>query len=237
VLDAETSRLLFMVEGRSAQALEAFAQALRAHGAEPAQIEAIALDMSPAYVKGATVHFPQATIVFDKFHLMMLAGQALDEVRRGLQGQGAELKGALWSLRGNGWNLSEERQAQRKTLCRQYTQLGRAMSLRETLQAIYASPDRAAAEKDLQWWCGSRRAQSPGALSCPGQDRSPALGGDPGLLRHPPHLRRHRGRQWYDPARQANGSWIQKLRLLPNRRLSPSRQAQLTAYPNNPAAR
>jgi transposase len=154
VLDAETSRLLFMVEGRSAQALEAFAQALRAHGAEPAQIEAIALDMSPAYVKGATVHFPQATIVFDKFHLMMLAGQALDEVRRGLQGQGAELKGALWSLRGNVWNLSEERQAQRKTLCRQYTQLGRAMSLRETLQAIYASPDRAAAEKDLQWWCG-----------------------------------------------------------------------------------
>jgi transposase len=28
------------------------------------------------------------------------------------------------------------------------------MSLRETLQAIYASPDRAAAEQDLQWWCG-----------------------------------------------------------------------------------
>jgi transposase len=83
-----------MVEGRSAQALEAFAQALRAHGGEPSQIEAIALDMSPAYVKGATAHFPQATIVFDKFHLMMLAGQALEEVRRELQAQGAELKEA-----------------------------------------------------------------------------------------------------------------------------------------------
>jgi transposase len=154
VLDAETSRLLFMVEGRSAQAREAFAQALRAHGGEPSQIEAIALDMSPAYVKGATAHFPQATIIFDKFHLMMLAGQALDEVRRCLQGQGAELKGALWSLRGNAWNLSQERQEQRHTLCRQYTKLGRAMSLRETLQAIYASPDRVTAEKELQWWCG-----------------------------------------------------------------------------------
>ena len=42
------------------------------------------MDMSPAYVKGATEHFPQARIVFDKFHLMVLAGQALDEVRREL---------------------------------------------------------------------------------------------------------------------------------------------------------
>ena len=30
--------------------------------------------MSPAYVTGATEHFPQARIVFDKFHLMVLAG-------------------------------------------------------------------------------------------------------------------------------------------------------------------
>jgi len=37
----------------------------------------------------------------------------------------------MWSLRGNAWSLSPERQAQRKDLCRQYTQLGRAMSLRE----------------------------------------------------------------------------------------------------------
>jgi transposase len=43
-------------------------------------------------------HFPQATIIFDKFHLMMLAGQALEEVRRCLQGQGAELKGGALEL-------------------------------------------------------------------------------------------------------------------------------------------
>jgi transposase len=154
VLDADTSGLLFMVEGRSAEALAAFAKALGEHGGQPSQIQAIARDMSPASVKGATAHFPHAQIVFDKFHLMMLAGQALEEVRRDLQREGAELKGARWSLRGNAWNLSEGRQAQRQTLARQYTKLGRAMSLRETLQAIYASPDRATAEKDLHWWCG-----------------------------------------------------------------------------------
>ena len=143
-----------MVEGRSSEALGAFARALREHGGDPSQIKAIAMDMSPAYVKGATDHFPQARIVFDKFHLMVLAGQALDEVRRELVREGANLKGALWSLRGNVWNLPEERQEQRKNLCRQYTKLGRAMSLRETLQTIYANSERQFAEAELDWWCG-----------------------------------------------------------------------------------
>ena len=141
VLDDENSRLLLMVEGRGVQAVGAFAEALRHHGGDPSQIEAIAMDMSTSYIKGASQYFPQASIVFDKFHVMVLAGKALEEVRLQLQREGAQLKGAMWSLRGNTWNLSPERQAQRKDLCRQYTQLGRAMSLRETLQAIYANSD------------------------------------------------------------------------------------------------
>ena len=39
VLDAETHELLLIVEGRSAAALEAFAQALVAHGGKVEQIE------------------------------------------------------------------------------------------------------------------------------------------------------------------------------------------------------
>jgi transposase len=112
------------------------------------------MDMSPAYIKGAAEHFSQARIVFDKFHVMLLAGQALETVRRQLQHDGAELKGSLWSLRGNAWNLNPERQKQRRDLCAQYTKLGRAMTLRETLQAIYASPDWLTAESQLRWWCG-----------------------------------------------------------------------------------
>ena len=93
------------------------------------------MDMSTSYIKGASQYFPQASIVFDKFHVMVLAGKALEEVRLQSQREGAQLKRAMWSLRGNTWNLSPERQAQRKDLCRQYTQLGRAMSLPQTLQA------------------------------------------------------------------------------------------------------
>jgi transposase len=61
LLCAENCSLLLMVE--RAEALGAFAKALREHGGDPSQIEAIAMDMSPAYAKGATEHFPQARIV------------------------------------------------------------------------------------------------------------------------------------------------------------------------------
>ena len=47
VLGAENCSLLLMVEGRSAEALGAFAKALREHGGDRSQIEAIAMDMSP----------------------------------------------------------------------------------------------------------------------------------------------------------------------------------------------
>ena len=57
VLDAETHDLLLMVEGRSAEALEAFAQALVIHGGKAQQIELISMDMSPAYQSGASRFF------------------------------------------------------------------------------------------------------------------------------------------------------------------------------------
>ena len=65
VLDCDGAGLLLMVEGRSSEALGCFAQALREHGGEPTQIQAIAMDMSPAYLKGAAEYFPQAQIIFE----------------------------------------------------------------------------------------------------------------------------------------------------------------------------
>jgi transposase len=131
VLDAQSHDLLLMVEGRSAEALEPFAQALVAHGGRPEQIELISMDTSPAYQSGASRFFPRAQIVFDRFHLMQMAGQALDKVRKELARRGADLKGSLWVLRGNEWTRSQEQCQQRSALCNRYPKLGRAIGLRD----------------------------------------------------------------------------------------------------------
>jgi transposase len=149
VVDAETRQLLFMAEGRGSEVLGQFVQELRAHGGDPDQIELVAMDMSPAYIKGAREHLPKARVVFDHFHLMQMAGRAMDEVRKELRREGADLHDGLWALRGNEWTRSEEQLALRNALCRTYPKLGRAMMLRELLQDVLAQED----EELLRWWC------------------------------------------------------------------------------------
>lgn len=81
VHDLDAKRLLFCTEGRDHQTIGAFAEDLRAHGGEPTAIAHACMDMSAAYLKGATAHLPNALISYDRFHIVKLAGKAMDEVR------------------------------------------------------------------------------------------------------------------------------------------------------------
>jgi transposase len=150
LLDADSHELLLMVEGRSSDAIAQFAQAMAAHGAKPEQITHVVMDMCPAYIRGAREAFPQAQIVFDHFHIMKLAGEALDQVRKTLRSQGFNLFGGLWALRGNDWTRTDQQQELRRQLCTSYPKLGRAMALRDALQDVLQSGDNAS----LQWWLG-----------------------------------------------------------------------------------
>jgi transposase len=128
------ARLLFMTPDRTAASVGEFIGAMGAHGASASQVEVAAMDMSPAYQKAAAEHLPQAKVSFDPFHVMKLAGEAVDEVRKQLRAQGADVKGALWALRGNWENLKQEQRELRVDLCRRHKALGRALALRESLQ-------------------------------------------------------------------------------------------------------
>jgi transposase len=151
--DVDTRELLFMVEGKGNEVFAAFCQDLPNHGATAEQIALVCMDMSPAFKKGAKDFFPEAEIVFDHFHIMQLAGKALDEVRKELQREGHALKTDLWALRGNENSRTPEQVLRRRELCRLYPKLGRAMALRETLQDILADED----QESLRWWI--RRAK------------------------------------------------------------------------------
>jgi transposase len=82
VLDAESHDLLLMVEGRHACPRSQGRGDYRGgYGHES------------SYIAGVQAHFPNARIVFDLFHIMKLAGEALDAVRKSLRMQGADLTG------------------------------------------------------------------------------------------------------------------------------------------------
>ncbi|QSR85243.1 ISL3 family transposase [Methylacidimicrobium sp. B4] len=148
VTDAESRKLLFLAEGRGKEALEAFAKEMKEHNADPGQIEAICMDMSPSYISGAREFFPKAERIFDHFHVMQMAGEAVDQVRKEFGRQGLLPKGSLWALRGNEWTRSEEQKGLRSSLCAAYPRLGRAIGLREALQEILSQED----PQELRWW-------------------------------------------------------------------------------------
>jgi transposase len=147
------ARLIFMTPERTAASVGQFVEAMGAHGAIAQQVKIAALDMSAAYQKGVCEHLPEAKIVFDRFHVMKLGGDARDAVRKQLVAAGADLKGAMWVLRGNWETLKQEQREQRIELCTRYKALGRAMALYEGLQETWQWPDRKSAEIHLKDWC------------------------------------------------------------------------------------
>jgi transposase len=81
-VDLAAKRVLLATEGKDASVWERFAEQLLAHNGHPKAITQIAIDMSPAYIKGVRENFGNATISFDKFHVVSQVTEAVEAVRR-----------------------------------------------------------------------------------------------------------------------------------------------------------
>ena len=69
-------------KGKDHKTVEAFTDDLKAHNGNPDQISDVSCDMSPAFIKGVRETLPNAKITFDKFHVLKLINEAVDQVRR-----------------------------------------------------------------------------------------------------------------------------------------------------------
>ena len=95
--DLTGKRLLFACEGRDQSTVAAFAADLKAHGGDPQAIEQVCIDLSGAYRAGVARHLPQATVSFDAFHVIKLANEAVDAVRRQEIKTEPALRGTRWT--------------------------------------------------------------------------------------------------------------------------------------------
>ncbi|MBW4053530.1 MAG: transposase [Proteobacteria bacterium] len=96
--DPARRRVILVAKGKDAATVEAFEANLRAHHGKPSQIEAVSIDLSPAFISGVSEHLPHAQITFDKFHVIAHASQAIDKMRRIEQKLDPSLKGKRWVL-------------------------------------------------------------------------------------------------------------------------------------------
>ena len=91
-LEKDAPRVLEVCEGRKKEDASELIRTLPEARRE--QIEAVAMDMSAAYQGAVAETLPHAAVVFDKFHVSKILGDAVDQVRRRehkkLQAQGDE---------------------------------------------------------------------------------------------------------------------------------------------------
>lgn len=151
-VDIDQARVLFATEGKDAATVAAFAEDLAAHGGNPAAIEEVCIDMSPAFIKGVAESLPEAVVTFDKFHAVKIINDAVDEVRREEQKSRPELKRTRYAWLKNETNLSTGQHAIIDSLAQSNLKTARAYRIRLAFQEFYQQPSRQDAEAFLNKW-------------------------------------------------------------------------------------
>jgi len=157
VYDLGSGTLLWVTEGRSKAGLKDFLDQLPAETA--AGIEAVAMDMWPAFEHAVAESLPEAAIVYDHFHVMAHYSKAIDQVRRAefkkaRAGDRALVTGSRYLLLKNPERLSEGQRQRLDALLAANTTLHAVYSLREQLQQLWERPaDAAGMAQRLDAWC------------------------------------------------------------------------------------
>lgn len=153
-VDLDEARVLFATEGRESTTFAAFREDLEAHGGDPDRIWDLCMDMSPAYRKGARDHLPEARITFDRFHVVKLLNDAVDQVRRAERKDAPELARTRYLWLKNQSNLSpyQQRQLEHLLLAGSHLKTVRAYQMKLAFQDLWALSS-AQAERFLDAWC------------------------------------------------------------------------------------
>lgn len=120
-------------------------------------IQAVAMDMWPAFIASATEPIPEAEIVPDRFHISKHLGEAVDQVRRAehkaLKKDGDEcLTGSRYLWLTNEENLSDERAATFEELKNAELKTARAWAIRELFRDFWGQPGEYAARAFFEKW-------------------------------------------------------------------------------------
>lgn len=165
VMDLESGAVVFVGDGKGADALKPFWKRLRPSGA---RIEAVAMDMSGAYQAAVRANLPKAVIVFDRFHVVKLFNDRLSELRRQLYREATDmqhksvLKGTRWLLLKNAENLDEKQdeKARLREALKLNEPLAVAYYMKEDLRRFWEQPGKQFATVFLDGWI--RRAAASG---------------------------------------------------------------------------
>ncbi|BBO67042.1 ISL3 family transposase ISMac21 [Desulfosarcina alkanivorans] len=141
-VDLDESRVLFATDGKDASTVQRFKQDLIEHGGDPGAIEEMCCDMSLAFISGVEKQFPEAHLTFEKFHVIKILNDAVDQVRREEIKDRPELKGSRYIWLKNQPNLkaSQSDLLEQLTIKKLNLKTSRAYHIKLNFQEMYQQP-------------------------------------------------------------------------------------------------
>lgn len=160
VLDLDSGRIVWVAPGRGQTALRGFWRRLRK---SRAKVEAVAMDMSGAYWAAVLDNLPKAAVVFDRFHIIKLMNEKLDDLRRALmrEAEGAmklAIKGTRYLLLMRSENLENDQLPKLDKALKLNEPLLQGWYLKEELHLLWEQPSAAAMGRFLRQWCAQAMA-------------------------------------------------------------------------------
>ena len=165
VLDLKSGAVVFTALGKKGEVLSPFWKRLKRF---KTTIQAVATDMGPAYIKAVQDNLPNATLVFDHFHIIKLFNEKLTKLRRDLHTQVENveqkkvLKGTRWLLLKRADNLNEETNEKQRLeeALKLNAPLATAYYLKEDLGLLWKQESKEDATNYLKGWI--KRAEASG---------------------------------------------------------------------------
>jgi len=140
-VDLEERKTLHISAGKDHKTVVDFVEVLEAKQGDRSAIKQVSCDMSPAFIKGVKENMPEAEITFDKFHIIKLINEAVDQVRREEGSYTPILKGSRYIFLKNEANLTAKQKKIKEELSMAKLNLKsiRALQIREAFQQIYVA--------------------------------------------------------------------------------------------------
>ena len=135
---------LFVDMARRKVVYVADADFLEAHGGRREAVTDASIDMGAAFEAGIKENFPNAEITFDKFHVIKLANEAVDQVRREEARNNFQIKGRRYIFLKNVDHLTQEEKEALSRLEAQNLDTIQAMQIRMNLQQLFTMSAKSA---------------------------------------------------------------------------------------------
>jgi len=136
-VDMVSRKVVYVADGKDSGTVKEFADFLESHGGDSEAISDASIDMGAAFEAGIKQNFANAEITFDKFHVIKLANEAVDQVRREEVRNNYEIKGRRYIFLKNVENLTMEEKEALSRLEAQNLDTTQAMQIRMNLQQLF----------------------------------------------------------------------------------------------------